>query len=114
MIIVFGVIACKSTKHMENGKYYLLVLVNEEAVTDLESTYKDYKVSDVQRVSKSKFQYTASFVCPGKDCNALESKFKSDQSVVVYSLYEKKMDPVMSTKGSKAHRTGPVGSQGGQ
>lgn len=107
-------IACKSNKLMETSTSYILELSDEKAVDMLDVTYQDYNISNIKRISKSQYQYHASFICRDKDCQALELLLKKDKSIINYMVDESKIDPVITTKGSKAHRTGPIGSQGGQ
>ena len=107
-------LSCKSNKYMEKEVNYILQLKSAKAAHSLDRDYESYKISNVKRLSKSKYEYRATFVCGEKGCEALELQLSSDESVVNYRLMDNTIGPVEASKGSKAHRTGPIGSQGGQ
>ena len=93
---------------------YILLLRNDKDLTHLNETYEEYHIADVKRSSKTQYEYTASFTCKDKDCKGLEEILASDNKVLEYEIVPLNIGEVETSKGSKAHRTGPIGSQGGQ
>lgn len=111
---LFSIAGCRSSKIVDARVHYILEIQSEKDKIYLEDTYADFEISDVKRISRSKFQYSAHFACRAKDCRDLEELLSRDKNVIKFFLDESKIDQIQTSNGSKASRTGPIGSQGGQ
>lgn len=106
--------SCKSSKLSGGITQYIIRLKSDKDLVHLTEAYAEYNITDIKRSSKSQFQYTATFKCNSNDCNTLEKDFASNEKILSYQRFKSKPDKVQTSKGSKSHRTGPIGSQGGQ
>lgn len=116
---LYGLIlnSCNSNKAMNSKSstaVYILELKSEKASLQLKDRYAEYKITNIGRISKSKYQYEATLTCKQEDCSGLHALLKSDDSVTKYFLKQSRLDVRKNSKGSKAHKTGPIGSKGGQ
>lgn len=106
--------SCRSSKVVDNKIRYILLLSKDKNQRYLENSYNQFKIDEIKKSSKSKNQYTVIFECKMDDCQSLEVTLKSDSEILEYERFDSHSDNIESSKGSKAHRTGPIGSHGRQ
>lgn len=114
LLALIFVFSCKSNNYLEFEAYYILEFYEGTTIEELQKKYQEFKISDIKRVSKSKFQYSTRFNCDNKECAKLEEQLNKDKSIKLFFPFVSGSEPVNATKGSKAHRTGPIGSQSKQ